>query len=302
MTYALRKTDGTLLITLEVGVQNTSRTSLTLIGKNSSDYGRVQNENFIKLLENFRSISEPQNSLEGQTWYDLSTEQLKLKTSVGFVPLGPFDLTLSTAEINDNSNNAATTAFVHSLFPKGIILLWSGVIGSIPSGWALCDGVTRNGMTIPDLRNKFVMAAGDTYAPNETGGRTTINEVVAHSHNFSVTSSGESTPHSHSGVTAATGDHAHVFPGDDQLSFAQGASGWEANFVGGFNYDARSVYGGAGKLWETTGNGFHSHTFNTSVAVTDHNHVVAGATNSVGGATVDILNTFYALAYIIKIV
>jgi len=48
----------------------------------------------------------------------------------------------------------------------GMIMLWHGSIGAIPSGWHLCDG----SMGTPDLRNKFVVAAGDSYAPGASGG------------------------------------------------------------------------------------------------------------------------------------
>jgi hypothetical protein len=41
-------------------------------------------------------------------------------------------------------------------------------------------------------------------------------------------------------------------PGDDQLSFANGAAGWPANSVDGFSYDARSSSGGGGRMWLTT--------------------------------------------------
>lgn len=60
-----------------------------------------------------------------------------------------------------------------SLTP-GIIALWHGSIVSIPTGWVLCDG--NNGT--PDLRNRFVVGAGDTYAPDATGG------AVNHTHPF----------------------------------------------------------------------------------------------------------------------
>jgi hypothetical protein len=50
--------------------------------------------------------------------------------------------------------------------PTGAILLWSGSIGSIPAGYVLCNG--NNGT--PDLRDRFVVGAGSTYAVNATGG------------------------------------------------------------------------------------------------------------------------------------
>ena len=62
-------------------------------------------------------------------------------------------------------------------FYTGMIMMWSGSIASIPSGWALCNG--SNGT--PDLRNRFVVAAGSTYNPGDTGG-TSDTIVVSHSH------------------------------------------------------------------------------------------------------------------------
>lgn len=47
---------------------------------------------------------------------------------------------------------------------KGLICLWGGAIVDIPAGWALCDG---NGGR-PDLRDKFVIGAGNTYAPDDS--------------------------------------------------------------------------------------------------------------------------------------
>ena len=48
----------------------------------------------------------------------------------------------------------------------GSIGLWSGTVVSIPPGWHLCDGT--NGT--PDLTDKFVVGAGTTYNPSDTGG------------------------------------------------------------------------------------------------------------------------------------
>jgi hypothetical protein len=52
--------------------------------------------------------------------------------------------------------------------PSGSIIIWSGSIGSIPVGYYLCNG--SNGT--PDLRDKFVVGAGSTYAVGNTGGFT----------------------------------------------------------------------------------------------------------------------------------
>jgi len=47
---------------------------------------------------------------------------------------------------------------------KGIIVLWGGAIVDIPAGWSLCDG----SMGKPDLRAKFVIGAGSTYAVDDS--------------------------------------------------------------------------------------------------------------------------------------
>ena len=62
--------------------------------------------------------------------------------------------------------DAATKGFVNSVVPKGTIVLWSGTIATIPNGWVLCDGT--NGT--PDLRNRFVVGAGDEYSVGDKGG------------------------------------------------------------------------------------------------------------------------------------
>jgi microcystin-dependent protein len=62
-------------------------------------------------------------------------------------------------------------------FVTGMIMMWSGSIASIPSGWLLCDGSSST----PDLRNRFVVGAGSTYAVGATGGSADA-IVVSHTH------------------------------------------------------------------------------------------------------------------------
>jgi hypothetical protein len=69
--------------------------------------------------------------------------------------------------------------------PAGGIFLWSGSIGSIPAGYVLCNG--SNGT--PDLRDRFVVGAGSTYAVNATGG-SADSVVVSHTHTATSTDSG----------------------------------------------------------------------------------------------------------------
>ncbi len=93
--------------------------------------------------------------------------------------------------------------------PVGGIIMWSGTIASIPTGWALCDGSSST----PDLRNKFIVGAhsgagtgitstagpgfstttgalSSNYTPGNTGGETahqlTIAELASHNHNITL--------------------------------------------------------------------------------------------------------------------
>jgi len=71
MPYPIKKYNGDLLTTIPDGTVDTT-TSLKLIGKNYAGYGETQNENFVYLLENFASSSEPLRKTTGQIWYDSS--------------------------------------------------------------------------------------------------------------------------------------------------------------------------------------------------------------------------------------
>jgi hypothetical protein len=67
--------------------------------------------------------------------------------------------------------------------PAGGILLWSGSIGSIPAGFVLCNG---NNST-PDLRDRFIVGAGSTYAVDATGG-SADSTLPTHTHTATSTS------------------------------------------------------------------------------------------------------------------
>jgi microcystin-dependent protein len=83
---------------------------------------------------------------------------------------------------------------VGTTIPAGMISLWYGSIGSVPTGWYLCDG--SNGT--PDLRDRFVVGAGSTYSVAQTGG-SADSIVVSHTH--TATSSVTDPGHTHSYTT-----------------------------------------------------------------------------------------------------
>jgi hypothetical protein len=58
---------------------------LTFFGKKYPNYGKLQNENFLKLLENFSNSTAPTSPLEGQLWWDSANKSIKIyhTTQVG---------------------------------------------------------------------------------------------------------------------------------------------------------------------------------------------------------------------------
>ena len=99
MTYKINKTDGSLLTEVIDSAIDTTATDLALIGKNVTGYGEYLNENFVKLLENFASTSEPNNPITGQVWFDLSENRLKVYDGNGF-RIGSGPIVSGTAPLN----------------------------------------------------------------------------------------------------------------------------------------------------------------------------------------------------------
>ena len=101
MAYTINKTSGAILTTIADGTIDTT-SDLTLIGKNYAGYGELQNENYVKLLENFANTTQPGSPIAGQLWFDTSNSQLKVYVSgaVGFKRLSA--LTSSTGTPSNN--------------------------------------------------------------------------------------------------------------------------------------------------------------------------------------------------------
>ena len=76
MTYIINWTqtgnppNGKPAIALPPLTVDSTSTSLTLTGKGTPNYGEIQQENFIRLLENFASSAPPSNPTSGQCWFN----------------------------------------------------------------------------------------------------------------------------------------------------------------------------------------------------------------------------------------
>jgi hypothetical protein len=84
--YTINWTDDTLKLPfiLPSATLDTSTTSLALTGKNYVNWGERIQEDIIRLLESFASNgTAPLNPTAGQFWYDVSGNQLKMRTNSG---------------------------------------------------------------------------------------------------------------------------------------------------------------------------------------------------------------------------
>jgi hypothetical protein len=163
--------------------------------------------------------------------------------------------------------NASTTT---SPFTTGMIMIWSGAIGTIPSGWVLCDG--NNGS--PDLRDRFVVGAGNTYSVSQTGGIADA-IVVSHTHTYSGTT-----------ATTTTLTGAATYIAETWGSYGTGTGIFSK--VGGFSA------GGTPTSTDSSAAGQLNIDAN-------HNHAFSGTTNSTGTSGTNAnLPPYYALAYIYK--
>jgi len=95
MSYLVNKTNGELIATLLDGQTNTSVTSITLIGKQVTGYGELQNENFLHILENFANSIDPSHPIEGQLWWNTTTNTMQVYTGTAWRPVTGFSTAAS---------------------------------------------------------------------------------------------------------------------------------------------------------------------------------------------------------------
>jgi hypothetical protein len=100
------------------------------------------------------------------------------KVNTGGLALDAVDNTILKLDDDYDLTGTVTGAGV----PTGVIAMWHGAAGAIPSGWVICDG---NNST-PNLTDKFIKStgtAGGTGGSATTGAHTlTTSQMPSHTH------------------------------------------------------------------------------------------------------------------------
>jgi microcystin-dependent protein len=198
--------------------------------------------------------------------------------------VGGVAVTASAAELN-TLDGVNPTGAGFGYVPSGGIIMWSGSVASVPAGWFLCDGTNST----PDLRNRFIVGAGDTYAVAATGGAASVTlteaQLPAHTHGDGTLAAASAGGHRHYIASGGAVNNQDLL-GDTFLAAARSVGG------GGLpneNFEYELGQGGTEPVnGLTSENGAHTHD-------------ITGSTGSTGsGEAVATLPPYYALAYIMK--
>ena len=103
MSYIIKQPNGTVITTLPDGTADgpdvnpgLNLTDINLIGQNYPSYGQIQNENFIRILQNFANSIPPAKPLPGELWYDTGTGFLKVYTGSTWLSVSPLIVSATT--------------------------------------------------------------------------------------------------------------------------------------------------------------------------------------------------------------
>jgi hypothetical protein len=151
MAYTINKFNGEQLLVLDDGTIDTS-TSVGLVGRNYVGYGEIQNENFVFLLENFANDAPPSRPLQGQIWYNNTSNLVYVYDGDQWAIVG--------AAVY--SNTAPLNPAVGSLWlktPENTLSIWIG------TSWVFIGPESVPGFGVTRARSGIIIDSTETDRP-----------------------------------------------------------------------------------------------------------------------------------------
>jgi len=159
MPYTFNNTDGSRSTTVADGVVDTSTYSLSLIGRNVSNFGQYFAQNTVRHLENFASATAPTPGtvLTGQLWYDKAENLLRVYDGTAWKRA----TNISVGTSAPSSALAAGTAFFNTVDDKlriydGTNFKIAGYAGEVSSAYSSTTGIGSPTNYGTKLRNIFL--------------------------------------------------------------------------------------------------------------------------------------------------
>jgi hypothetical protein len=207
-------------------ILNVTKTCITERKENGVEDGRI----------GINKYPEPENHLDVKG--KIASDSLEVKGKIASDSLEvKGEVVANSLKVN---NTVKATKFEgEGAFVTGMIMMWSGAADKIPIGWALCNGDNNT----PDLRDRFVVCAGELHKLNDKG------DPDQHNHPINIPEN------SLSFTTSEAGSHSHGFP--DQW-YNLGDAIRDSSVVG-TNFTAIDRGGADVKSSTTQNNGNHSH-------------------------------------------
>ena len=182
-----------------------------------------------------------------------------------------------TEKLHVDGKVKATEFIGYGATPIGGIIMWSG--STVPDGWTLCNGVTNNGITPPNLSGRFVVGIGSngttSYSHTNKGGEDAV-----------TLSASQMPQHNHTFTTSSNGNHTHQI---ERLPYDSQGSGISMQSMGGSSNNDEG--------WT----GVDTRTRGASIS-TNGNHNHSGTTEYNGSSTAhENRPAYYAIAYIMRV-
>jgi microcystin-dependent protein len=213
--------------------------------------------------------------------------------------------TITAEQYNDLRTDVDSV--LQSAVPVATVVMWAGSSENVPDNWLLCDGTAISRTTyddlytiqgnvfgggdgsttfnLPDMRNRFIVGAGDSYSVNSKGGSSSVNIAHTHTVNAHTHTIGN---HSHNqGSLVALVNHQNGRTYMKSTSYS-----WSADYA---NYTGSSH---ANAYISTRGTDVVGSTGSAGATTTSSN---GSSTGSGGSSSVENRPPYIGILYIIKV-